>query len=135
MAGRLETGSIPRMRLTITYAILAVVTVLFIGRLYTLQIIEGESYRLAADENRFDEVNVPAPRGVIYDRNVAGIQQGLAPSLYNESRRQTKHLEDQTKHLENIETSTRRQPPLFRPPDDPVARSPPGAEPAPAACG
>jgi penicillin-binding protein 2 len=41
----------------------------FIGRLFSLQIIQGEAYREIADENRFDEVSLPAQRGVIYDRN------------------------------------------------------------------
>lgn len=43
---------------------------LFVGiRLYQLQIIEGSSYRQKADGNRFDLIEVPAKRGVIYDRN------------------------------------------------------------------
>ena len=40
-----------------------------VGRLYQLQIVQGESYRARADDNRFDLIEVPAPRGVIYDRS------------------------------------------------------------------
>ncbi len=52
-----------------TYLIVIVILLVFIGRLFSLQIIQGESYREIADENRFDEVSLPAQRGVIYDRN------------------------------------------------------------------
>jgi penicillin-binding protein 2 len=38
-------------------------------RLYQLQIGQGADYRDQADNNRFREVTIPAPRGVIYDRN------------------------------------------------------------------
>jgi penicillin-binding protein 2 len=42
----------------------------FVGvRLYQLQVIEGQNYRQRADANRFDLVEIPAPRGVMYDRN------------------------------------------------------------------
>ena len=60
---------IPSPRLLATYAFLAGLLLLFIGRLYQLQIVEGPSFVLAADDNRFDTVSIPAPRGVIYDRN------------------------------------------------------------------
>jgi penicillin-binding protein 2 len=52
-----------------TYIIIIVILLIFIGRLFSLQIIQGESYSLTADENRFDNVSIPAQRGVIYDRN------------------------------------------------------------------
>ena len=39
------------------------------ARLYQLQVIEGPTYRQRADANRFDLVEMPAPRGVMYDRN------------------------------------------------------------------
>jgi penicillin-binding protein 2 len=52
-----------------TYIIIIVILLIFIGRLFSLQIIQGESYRQTADDNRFDEVSIPAQRGVIYDRN------------------------------------------------------------------
>ncbi len=41
----------------------------FFVRLFMLQIVEGETYRAQADDNRFETVNSPAPRGIIYDRN------------------------------------------------------------------
>lgn len=60
---------IPAIRLRMTYLIIIVILLIFIGRLFSLQIIQGESYRQIADDNRFDEVSIPAQRGVIYDRN------------------------------------------------------------------
>ena len=43
-------------------------SLLFI-RLFSLTIIEGNSYKNLASENRIREINQKAPRGVIYDRN------------------------------------------------------------------
>lgn len=64
-----RTSPIPLWRLWLTYAAAAFIGLAFVARLYQLQILEGETYRQQADENRFTLVNVPAPRGVIYDRN------------------------------------------------------------------
>ncbi len=62
------------------------VLVFFGGRLYQLQVLEGDGYRQAADANRFDLVELPAPRGVIYDytgeiltRNRPSFEVGLVP--------------------------------------------------------
>jgi penicillin-binding protein 2 len=56
------------------------------GRLYQLQVVQGEGYREQADENRFDLVEMPAPRGVMYDhtgtiltRNRPSFEVGLVP--------------------------------------------------------
>ena len=56
-------------RLNATYAAIIFLLAVFIGRLLQLQLLEGEAYRLLADENRFSRITIPAPRGVIYDRN------------------------------------------------------------------
>src|SRR3989344_8668771 len=51
------------------------ITILLVGvgllflRLFSLTIIQGGSYKKLSSENRIREVNLPAPRGVIYDRN------------------------------------------------------------------
>ncbi len=42
--------------------------VLLVGRLYQLQIMQGEIYRASADDNRFRLTEAAAPRGVMYDR-------------------------------------------------------------------
>ncbi|HEX5416736.1 MAG TPA: hypothetical protein VFZ25_13785, partial [Chloroflexota bacterium] len=43
--------------------------VVLLGRLYYLQVVQGADLRDQADNNRFRVVAIPAPRGVIYDRN------------------------------------------------------------------
>lgn len=48
---------------------LIVVFLLFAGRLYYLQVMQGTTYQAQADDNRFRFIEVPPPRGVIYDRN------------------------------------------------------------------
>lgn len=42
---------------------------LLIGRFFSLQILQHAQYVLQSDKNRLSEVPVPAPRGIIYDRN------------------------------------------------------------------
>jgi penicillin-binding protein 2 len=39
------------------------------AQLYNLQVVQGETYRELADANRFRLAQIPAARGVIYDRN------------------------------------------------------------------
>lgn len=55
---------------------LRVVSILVLGlfvfygyRLFSLQIIDGDSYLAQATENRTSRISVPAQRGLIYDRN------------------------------------------------------------------
>ncbi|MCZ6531243.1 MAG: penicillin-binding protein 2 [Chloroflexi bacterium] len=56
-------------RLRATIAAMGLLLAVFIGRLFSLQILQGELYSNLADDNRFDRVSLPAPRGVIYDSN------------------------------------------------------------------
>lgn len=56
-------------RLGITYIVVVALFVIFVFRLYNLQIVQGAEFEIRADDNRFTNVSVPAPRGVIYDRN------------------------------------------------------------------
>jgi penicillin-binding protein 2 len=69
MNGTGRSEPIPRWRLLLTYGAMLVLLSLFVGRLYQLQVIDQQEYALAAEDNRLNTVNVPAPRGVIYDRN------------------------------------------------------------------
>ncbi len=57
----------PRLFWITAFVILCVVALWV--RLYQLQVLQGSDYRSQADNNRFREVKIPAPRGVIYDRN------------------------------------------------------------------
>lgn len=38
-------------------------------RLFHLQIIKGEVYNKLSEQNRVRTIKIPAPRGIIYDRN------------------------------------------------------------------
>ncbi|MBX3015440.1 MAG: penicillin-binding protein 2 [Caldilineaceae bacterium] len=51
-----------RIALVITFFVL-------LGRLFQLQVVQGETFRTRSDNNRYDLVEVSAKRGVIYDRN------------------------------------------------------------------
>ena len=56
------TSIIVRLTLVATF-------VVFCLRLYELQIVSGATFQEQADVNRLREIDLPAPRGVIYDRN------------------------------------------------------------------
>lgn len=55
-------------RLTFFQAIMFAMFLLFMFRMYQLQVVQGEDFRAAADENRLSELPLAAPRGVIFDR-------------------------------------------------------------------
>jgi penicillin-binding protein 2 len=46
-----------------------VITSLLMVRLWYVQIYRGDYYKRVAEENRFQEIEITAPRGIIYDRN------------------------------------------------------------------
>lgn len=49
--------------------ILAVTSVLIVGRLFFLQIVKGSYYRSISDTNRTRTIVINAPRGIFFDRN------------------------------------------------------------------
>ncbi len=57
----------PAARLLLLQALIGLATVVLIGRLWHLQMVAGEQYRLLSDRNRLRQVEIAAPRGVIYD--------------------------------------------------------------------
>lgn len=80
------------LRLRATYLIIAGVVLVFLIRLFNLQILQGAEYRAQADDNRLLEVSIPAPRGVIYDRNgfqlvrnIPSFQVMITPALLPDS--------------------------------------------------
>jgi penicillin-binding protein 2 len=77
MNGNNGTSHIPAARLGFTYALLFGVLAIFVARLYQLQVLEYATYLRDADENRFSNISVPAPRGVIYDRNGSQLVRNL----------------------------------------------------------
>ncbi len=51
-----------------TYLVIGIFLILCF-RLWQLQVLEGTKYRKMSEENRLRIVKIPAPRGIIYDRN------------------------------------------------------------------
>ena len=58
-----------RMRLRLIQALVLVLLGVLCVRLYLLQIIEGKRYAEVAENQRIRLLPIPAPRGVIFDRN------------------------------------------------------------------
>jgi len=59
----------PDIRLLMLRVGIVIAFSILLAQLWRLQIVEGHSFRQLADINRFRVSPVPAPRGVIYDRN------------------------------------------------------------------
>ena len=80
------------LRLRATYLIIAGVLIVFLICLFSLQILQGADFQAQADENRLLDVSIPAPRGVIYDRNgfqlvrnIPSFQVMITPALLPDS--------------------------------------------------
>jgi len=56
-------------KIRIIAVLVTIVFMLLIMRLWQLQILQGAEYRKLSEANRLRMVNVPAPRGIIFDRN------------------------------------------------------------------
>jgi penicillin-binding protein 2 len=56
-------------RINIAIIIVIIMFSLFSFRLWQLQIIKGKDYKKIDEQNRLRVLNIPAPRGIIYDRN------------------------------------------------------------------
>lgn len=57
------------VRVTVFLVVVGLVFAIFVGRLFLLQVIQGQEWLAKAAENSTDEINLPANRGLIYDRN------------------------------------------------------------------
>src|SRR5512138_1745067 len=58
-----------RPRLVWATGIVAFAFLVLLGRLYQLQILQGDEYKEKADENFVKEIRQPADRGQVLDRN------------------------------------------------------------------
>jgi penicillin-binding protein 2 len=65
-------------RYRIFFAAIGIAVLVIIGRLFSLQILQGAAWVAQAEENRQRTVNVPAPRGIIYDRNGYALAKNVA---------------------------------------------------------
>lgn len=62
-----------RGRFAAAYVLFAAVFGSLAARLWSMQVLETETYRRKAELNQYTTVATPAPRGVIYDRNGIGL--------------------------------------------------------------
>jgi penicillin-binding protein 2 len=67
--GRSGDGHAPRLRLSIIAVVAVALFASLFARLYDLQVLGSGDYRVQAEANRVREVQIPAPRGRILDRN------------------------------------------------------------------
>jgi penicillin-binding protein 2 len=58
-----------RQRVLILLAVTALIFVVYLVRLFSMQVVDGYIYRLRAEETRRRTTIIPAQRGQIYDRN------------------------------------------------------------------
>lgn len=64
-----RSTSIQPWRYLVVYSGMLLVLLIFVARLLSLQILEGERYLLQAESNRTKVLSDPPTRGLIYDRN------------------------------------------------------------------
>ena len=69
---------IARWRVSAFLAIIGLVMGLFIARLFSLQVLQYDEWLARAEENRVEELNLPAPRGAIFDRNGVVLARNIA---------------------------------------------------------
>ena len=62
-------NNVESWRILVFGAILGLAFLVYVGRLFNLQILHGQEWVALAEENRISEINLPAQRGIIYDRN------------------------------------------------------------------
>src|SRR5512137_2474479 len=65
-------------RYLIVYFLLGMVAVIFAGRLFKLQILDGKKYILQADNNLTQNISIAPARGIIYDRNKIILARNIA---------------------------------------------------------
>ena len=71
-------NEIQAWRILIFIGLLLFVFIIFISRLYILQIVQADEWTSKSLENSTEEINVPALRGVIYDRNGVVLAKNVA---------------------------------------------------------
>jgi len=69
MTTKMDGVQVLNWRHLFVYAVLISVGAIFIWRLFNLQILNGLTYVAQAESNHTQVISVPAPRGIIYDRN------------------------------------------------------------------
>ncbi len=62
-------NNIVQRRILIFFVLVILVFGVFILQLLNYQILQGETYKALAEENRISDISLPTLRGIIYDRN------------------------------------------------------------------
>ncbi len=65
-------------RITAFIVALILVILIYMGRLFSLQILQGAEWLARAEDNRTQVINIPATRGVIYDRRDTVLARNIA---------------------------------------------------------
>ena len=71
------TNNVPLWRILVFGIGLIVVLAIYLGRLFTLQVIQYDSWLTQSEDNYTHEINLQAPRGIIYDRNGIVLAQNI----------------------------------------------------------
>ena len=74
-------NSIAPWRIAISVIVIALAFAIYIWRLFSLQVLESDLWVAKAEENSILTINLPALRGIIYDRNGIVLARNIA--LYN----------------------------------------------------
>jgi penicillin-binding protein 2 len=90
----------PRYKLL--YACIILCTLVIAGRLWTLQIIQGSELREFSERNRVKETKLPAPRGLLLDREGRVLVENLPSFVASISPQYTKHLDETSEAIGQI---------------------------------
>ena len=71
------TNSVPFWRILVLGLVIVIVFSIYVGRLFTLQVIQYDEWSAQADDNRTNVINLQAPRGIVYDRNGIVLAQNI----------------------------------------------------------
>ena len=71
------SNNIPLWRILVFGMVLVLIFVVYVIRLFTLQVIQYDEWLAQADENRTHQINTQAARGIIYDRNGIVLAQNI----------------------------------------------------------
>jgi len=72
------TAHFQTWRYLVVYTLFGLVALLFVGRLFSLQILQGATWVAQAVSNRTKTITVPPSRGIIYDRNGIVLARNIA---------------------------------------------------------
>ena len=72
------TNNVPLWRILALAVVLVAVFSIYVGRLFTLQVLQYNEWSAQAEDNRTQVINLQAPRGIIYDRNGIVLAQNIA---------------------------------------------------------